>query len=92
MATSMSCSTPESMKPPQRLCVADNFNHPVLGHEMFRLIFRQFQADQNAVDLQELNAEASKRNVSSSGFTSDPVCNDFLKPINTIKRFNNGTK
>ena len=35
------------------------------------------------MESQELNAEVSKRNVTSSGFTSDPVYNDFLKPINT---------
>ena len=57
MASSMSCSTPENMKPPQRLCVADNFNHPFLGHATFRSIsFRQFQVDQNSVELKELNA------------------------------------
>ena len=47
------------------------------------------------MELQELNAEASKRNVSSGRFTSDPACNEFLKPINTkqdsIMEHNNKT-
>jgi len=40
-----------------KICVYDNYAHPVIVHEIFQVVaFRKFQSDLNAVELQELSS------------------------------------
>ena len=68
------------MNPPQSVCACDNHSHPVWGHPIFQTeTFRTFQAELNAVELQEFSSPVSS--CSSQGFRENAMIREFLNPI-----------